>query len=1115
MLRKSLFAFAVILLPAAVHAQVKVLRHPTYSKGRVAFSYLGDIWSAKENGTGVERLTVHRSRDIYPRFSPDGASIAFSSNRDGNYDVYVMPAAGGKPTQLTFHSADDNVLGWTPDGKKILFQSGRAKGAFPTVATLFLVSVDGGLEEPVPTDWGSGGSYSADGARLALTRHPASWSRKHYRGSYNADLWLMDVAAKKFTRLGDNDYKGNYLWPMYARGGEVYFVSDRLPNEKNIKFGGPEVMKSVNNIWKISERGGAPSQVTRHTSGNLFFPSISADGKTIVYEENFGLWKLDTSSGKSSEIRIEISSDLKENELELRTIQSEAEGYHLSPSTRRAAISTHGEIFTIATERGEVQRVTDSFWRDQNPSWSPDGKWIAFISDRSGREEVWIADERGRGLKQLSDADCTKGALVWAPDSKSLLWSGSDRKLRRVDIGNATTTEIASSEHGQISGVQFSPDANYISYSKPDRLLRSHVHIKELATGTERMLESDRFLTSTGAKWTPDGKKLLVIGGVGAPAMAALNRTSTQLYSIALTPVETRPDSRDIDTEEQAQSSSSDGARRGPGGPAAQAPKVEVKIDWNGMERRFQQISRSSDSVIAIVPSPDSRTYAFVTIGGGEEGFSGPALYIIGEDGSRLTRISTDAGRESSEGPRGRGGFGGGGLDPQWSRDGRNIYYMQGGGLYSVAVPAAPAADSGPSAASTPRGGGGRFPGAPAAPSAAPASSTPRRVAFTIRMEIDHASQRRQVFEEAWRVMKYRFYDPAMHGVNWAAMKDTYQPLLAHVGDSDELRSVIMQMIGELNASHTGVTGPGGPGGGGAQTRYPGFTLDPDPSGYFRVGHIYKRGPADHDYVKIEPGHYILSLNGKPLKTTENYWRHFNLLTGRKFEFQVNSKPHQEGSWTVSLEPLSGSAHADLEYERWVESRKQMVDKLSGGKIGYLHIRAMDSPSLRRFQRDLLDNQYKKALVIDQRFNGGGGIDQELLQILGQRTAYQTYRGRDSVELPRPVQAFYGPMVVMQNERSASNAEMFPDGFRRLGLGKVIGVPTSGAVIGTGSYRLLDGSSIRTPGVGVYTSKGENMENYGVPPDVYIDNTPADFLAGHDRQIEKAVEVLTAELGTK
>jgi tricorn protease len=359
--------------------------------------------------------------------------------------------------------------------------------------------------------------------------------------------------------------------------------------------------------------------------------------------------------------------------------------------------------------------------------------------------------------------------------------------------------------------------------------------------------------------------------------------------------------------------------------------------------------------------------------------------------------------------------------------------------------------------------------------------------------------------------MRNRFYDPKMHGVDWDAARKAYEPLLDYVGDSDELHSVMMEMIGELNASHTGIMGGDEPdlSADRIQTRYPGFDLEPDAAdGYYKVASIDRKGPADHDYVKLAAGNYILSVNGRALSAGDNYWKLFNLIPGRKFEFLVNSSPQADGAWAVGLEPLTAAAKSDLDYDRWVDSRRAMVDKLSAGQAGYLHIRAMDARSYQKFERDLLDNLGKKALIIDERFNGGGGIDQELLEILNQRKKYESWRGRNSVEVPRPVQAFFGPMVVLQNERSASNAEMFPEGFRTLGLGKVIGMPTYGAVIGTGSYRLLDGSTLRTPQVGVFTAKGVSLENYGVQPDVTIDNTPADFLAGLDRQIERSLEVL-------
>jgi tricorn protease len=1098
-INKTLFASVFLLLSVAASADNKLLRHPSYHKGKVAFSYLGDIWVAAEDGSGVARLTDHKARDIYPRFSPDGAWIAFSSNRAGNYDVFVVPATGGKPRQLTYHTADDTVVGWSTDSKRVLFQSTRGMGVFPSVATMFEVAVEGGLEQPIKTDWGYSGSYSADGSKLAFTRHPAVWSRKHYRGSYAADLWTMDVKAQNFTKLGDANYKGNYLWPMYGVKGDIYFVSDRLANEKNIQFAGAEVMKSVNNIWKISERGGNPVQVTKHTSGNLYFPSISADGRVIVYEENFGLWKLDTASGKSSQINVQITTDEKENALELLTVASEAESFSLSPSGKRAAISTHGEIFTVATDRGEVQRVTETFWRETDPAWSPNGKWIAFLSDRGGREELYIANERATELKKLSDNDTDKVSLQWAPDSKSILYGSTDHKVRRVDVESGQTEVVAESTNGNVVDAQFSPDMKWISYAKPDRFSRTQIFIKSLADGVEHKIGGEEILTSRSARWTPDGRKLVFLGGISAPSIASTGgRPAMQLYSVSLTRVEKNPLERDVDLEEDAPA-----ATAGPRAPVARRD-VTVKIEFDGLDRRVHQLTRSGDSVGAIAVSPDSRTYAYVSTGETDGRFSA-ALYTIQEDGERMTRVASAATADAAAAPRGRGGFGGGAISQiQWARDGASIYFMQGRGIYSAAV-------AGGGAGAAAAVGGGRRPAAPTATPSASSESSARRIAFTARLELDHAAERKQVFIEAWRVMKNQFYDAKMHGVNWASMRDSYEHLLADIGDSDELRTVIMQMIGELNASHTGVTAPPAREGEQLSTRYPGFDLEPDASGLFKVSYIYKKGPADFEYVKLAHGNFILAINGKDLKSTDNYWKQFNLIPGRKFEFLVNSKPSKEGAWAVKLDPLSGPAFADLQYAKWVDERKAMVTNLSKGDIGYLHIRAMDAPSLRKFERDLLENQGKKALVIDQRFNGGGGIDQELLQILNQHK-YQSTRNRDSVEIQRPARAFFGPMVVMQNERSASDAEMFPDGFRALGLGKLVGVPTYGAVIGTGAYRLLDGSSIRTPGAGVYTAKGENMENYGVQPDIYVDNTPESFLAGRDLQIEKAVEELLSQI---
>jgi len=1093
LLSLSLILFASA--EAALARPIKLARHPDYNAGRIVFSYLGDLWLVNEDGANPRRLTVHTARDVHPRFSPDGKWIAFSSSRYGNLDVFVIPAEGGEPRQLTFHSAGDTVVGWSRDSKRVVFSSARGL-LYPGVANLYEVSVEGGLEQPLPTDWGYWGSYSPDGKKLAFNRHPAPWSRKHYRGSYSADLWTLDLGAKSFKKVLDAEVpdaeKANNLWPMYGNAGEIYFVSDR---EVQAKAGSKEALRSTNNIWKVAEAGGKPVQVTHHKSGSLFFPSLSADGKVIVYEENFGLWKLDTATGRASEVKVEITSDVKDNSLDIVSRRDTAESYDLSPSTKRAVVAVRGELFTIATERGNITRVTRSAGREGSPSWSPDGKWIAYISDQSGREDVWIADEDGKNAKKLSDSDTEKAALAWAPDSKSLAYTASDHKLYVVDIATGQARTLASSDVANIGAPEFSPDGKWLAYSRTDRDLRAHVGIVPAAGGEEKRLSDDVLFSSSQPRFSPDGRKLIFLGGYVQGGSATLRQNVAALYSVSLTREERDPLSRDIDDEEQA--AAAERSDR-PAGRGQQQGPVDVKIDWDGIDRRVRQLTRLADGITTAAISPDSRTYAFVA-SGDTDGRPVFLLYSMQENGDQLRRLTQSQGAD----PDAEGGppaFGQGISSLQWAKDGRSLFFMESGGIWSIATGGGGAGEGGAQTAS-----------APAARGAVLGDAGRRRVSFALRFDLDQSQERKQVFAEAWRVMRDRFYDPEMHGVDWAKMRTVYEPLLADVGDREELQNVVNQMIGELNASHTGHSGGGERDDDAIQTRHPGFELVGDASGFYKVSYIYKRGPADRDFVKLKTGDFVLAVDGLPLKAGENYWKHFGLAPGRKVELLVNSKPTLEGAWTTRLEPVANQAFGTLQYEKWVEERRQIVDKASGGEIGYLHIRQMNQPSLRKFERDLADNRFKKAIVIDQRFNPGGGIDQELLQILQQRQ-YQYTKNRGSVVVTRPQRAYFGPLVVMQNERSTSDAEVFPDGFRTLKLGKTVGVNTYGAVIGTGSYRLADGSQVRTPGTGLWNVNGQNLENYGVPPDVYVDNTPEDFLKGRDAQLEKAVEVLKQEL---
>ncbi|HJQ67469.1 MAG TPA: S41 family peptidase [Blastocatellia bacterium] len=1078
---KRVYLLASLLIAvAAVQSsarEARLVRYPHYHQGRIAFTYLADVWTADENGQNLRRITVHKARDVYPRFSPDGRWIAFSSDRNGNLDVYVVPAEGGQPKQLTFHSADDSVQGWSPDSRSVLFVSNRNEDF---AAKLYTVSADGGMERSAGADMAVFATYSPDGRKIAINRKAQAYWRKYYRGSNQSDVTIMDVAAGKFTDV--TDFDGMDSWPMWASDGHIYFVSDR-------EEGG------LTNIWRVSEKGGKAERVTSFKTGDVRWPAMSSDGRVIMFEHDFQIWKLDVTSRKAAPVKLDVSAETQESLSEIREFNSQADDYDLAPAGRRVVFSIHGEIFTAPVEEGDLRQITDGPARDQSPEYSPDGRWIAFISDRSGREEFYIASSDGAGEPQkITDIDALKFGFSWSPNSKEFAFVASDNKLRKYVVDTKQTTELASSRYGNIGQPVWSPDGKWLAYAKPDHTRTNDVYLISASGGEERKVTFDSY-SDSGPLFSPDGRKLYFIrseGGFGS------GPPQSQIYAIALEREERDPaDPEERPEQAEAQEQPADGAPRRMGGPRNQPPK-DVNIDWAGLKRRTRQITRMPFAIFNYSVAPDSRTIVFVTTEPAATR-SIPVIYSIQEDGRRLTRITAGgAGDGDGGGPGGFGGFGGGISGLRITRDGRTLYFTEGNAIYSVPMPTTGAAAAMAGAAGAAR------------------DATRRRVNFTAKVKVDRPAEWAEMFDDAWRTMKYRFYDPQMHGKDWDSMRAKYRPLVDYVGDRQELLNIINEMIGELNASHTGAAPPP-QGRSGVATAHLGLELESDEkAGRYRVTHVYEEGPADKDWVKVAAGNYLIAINGKPVRAGDNYWDLLNNRLNRKIEVTFNDKPSEDGAWRSRLEPVTMAAYNQLRYERWVRTRREMVDKLSNGRVGYVHIQAMNQPSLRRFEKELRENRNKEALVIDQRWNGGGNIEQELLAILVQR-AYQVWQPRGTESALRPFAGFFGPKVVLQNWRSASNAEMFPAGFRALGLGKVIGVPTAGAVIGTGSYSLIDGSTVRTPGVGVYLAdqKRTNMENYGVQPDILVDNTPEDNLAGRDRQLEVAVQELLKELSQR
>src|ERR1044071_1930614 len=516
----SLFLFTAI---SVFGREARLVRYPHYHNGRIVFTYLGDIWTADENGQNVQRLTVNRARDVYGRFSPDGKWIAFSSERNGNLGVYLMPSNGGNAKQLTAHSADDVVLGWSSDSRSVLFSSQRGEDFMPQ---LYLVSVDGGMPTKAGTDMGVQASYSPDGQKLAYNQKGQVYWRKYYRGAYQTDIMVMDVAAKKFTQLIDFD--GIDSWPMWGHDGFIYFVSDRDGN-------------GLTNIWRVSENGGKADKVTTFKSGDVRWPAISSDGKVIMFEHDFGIWKLDVASKRATQIKLDIDAETQENLSELQSFNSEADDYDLAPNSRRIAISVHGEIFTAPVEEGDLKQLTDGAARDRNVGYSPDGKWLSYISDQSGREELYLVPVDGSApAQQVTDIDALKFNYNWSPDSKEIAFASSDNSLRKVTVASKQVVVLDTCHYGNINSPVWSPDGKWIAYSKPDASRTNDVYMIA-ASGQEKEPHKVTFDASNDGNphFSPDGRKLYfqrVEGSLGnAP-------TSTQIYSVWLEHLDKDPD---------------------------------------------------------------------------------------------------------------------------------------------------------------------------------------------------------------------------------------------------------------------------------------------------------------------------------------------------------------------------------------------------------------------------------------------------------------------------------------------------------------------------------------------------------------------------------------------
>jgi tricorn protease len=1001
-----------VAMPAASSAPLESVlrvRHPSLSAdGRtLAFSYQGDIWTVAAEGGRATRLTSHPARDVQPVISPDGRTIAFASNRSGNFDVYLMPTTGGPPRQLTFHSGAEFANSFTPDGQWLIFHA-NTYGALD----LYKVRVAGG--EPIRLTWDLYerkyfGNVSPDGQWIAFNHNgaPGDWRRRGYEGSANADIWLARFTTpvgepKRLTTNPAHDFM-----PLFSRDGRrLYYASDR---------------KGQVNIWSMELAGGAQKQLTFHTSDGVRIPSYAPQAEKIAYEYASGIWILDLRSGKTAPVPIEAVSDVRRNLDVERTVNANPTEYTISPDGKKAALIVRGDLVVIPATGGTARVLIGRASRESHIAWMPDSRRVLFCTDVRGQKDLHVVDITGQNERALADSPEDETNPLVSPDGKLLAFHRGDKALvvQPLEGGAPVATiagDFADVGRGYTPFFSWSPDSQWLAFKQTGEKLQDSIHVASLADPRPRRVS--HFFRDTGApRWAPNARLLYFTG-------VAVDRSN--LYAIDLA------DEEEPAFEEDAIDRLDNPApRRAPGPPT-------VRIDFAAVDRRLRRVTAGAPVADALM-SPNSASFL---VQSGRNLFTVPAA---ARDATGTLLVENA-------------------VAPEITRDGSRIYFLSSGELQSIGMPL----------------------------------RDRRTSTFTATLRVNQVSENRQVFEEAWWLMDRYFYAETLNNVDWRAIRARYEALLPYAIYKDDFYEMMEEMIQELRGSHLGVSGPPeysaeSP----ARTGYLGFEPDwgtLEREGRIRVARVVRDSPADTSWSKLNPGDYVLAIDGKELGKDGTMAELLNRKDGRKVVLTVNSTPTLEGARQVAIRPVTPQRGDDLEYEDWVGQRARMAEQLSGGRVVYLHIRRMNPESEERFKEEFVGHATgKEALLVDVRYNGGGNVAHRLLDILRKR-AYVTFRPRSLGKVV--LSDWFGdylwgkPAALLINQDSASNSEMMAEGFRALGIGPLVGTPTRGAVIATGTWTFLDGGSIRLPSSGVYTADGEDMELRGRQPDVLVPYDP-------------------------
>jgi tricorn protease len=1102
MIRPSRWSLAAALAVSAASlgsqtpaAPPLLLHKPAVSRTLVAFSYGGDLWTVPRSGGSARRITAGVGTATDAAFSPDGNLLAYTGDYDGNVDVYVVPAEGGVPRRLTYHPARDEVVGWTPDGSRIVFRSTRS--SYSRFSRLFTVSKDGGPATDLALPRGFAGSFSPDGKRLAyMPTDPANEIWKRYRGGEATEIWLAsmaDASIERVPREGSNDAS-----PMWINGA-VYFLSDR---------NGPTT------LYKYDPQSKQVTQVV--ANHGLDLKSASAGPDVIVYEQFGALFLFDPATARSTPIPVTVAGDLPRVRPHYVPAADRIADANLSPTGARAVFEARGEILTVPADKGDIRNLTNTpAVMERDPAWSPDGRWVAYFSDASGEYTLRVVPQSGIGAPArsitLGDGPSFYYSPDWSPDSKKISYLDKRLQLWYLDVATGKSTKVdADTYETPVRGLDpaWSPDARWLAYTK---MMPNHLRtlfLYSLETGQKTQV-TDGLSDVRYPAFDRGGEYLYFAASTNAgPTVGWIDMTSydhpvtRSLYLVVLrndkpSPLAPLSDEEKIDSAMTA-AAKADTGKKGASAPADTAkkkagPVAPIRVDLANIDQRIVALPTGERRWSGVAAGPSGTIFLLETV---------DKLPDSAQDnaGTRQALQKWDlASRKLVKLVDGIAGFG-----PDGNVDDRNAstFRLSANGqrmMYKAQGQWTIAPTDGP-----PKPGEGGL------------------KIGDMQVAVDPRAEWQQMYHETWRVERDFFYDPHYHGLDLAAAEKKYQPYLAGVASHDDLRYLLTDALGELTVGHLFIFGGGDDD---ARHQPPTGLLGADyavENGRYRIARIYGgenwnpalRAPLTQPGVNVAVGDYVLAVNGTDVRPAEDIYEYFQATAGKSAVLTVSRDPSGAGSRQVTVQPVP--SERALRNLAWIEENRRAVDRLSGGKLGYVYLPNTAGDGYTSFNRYYLAQTTKQGVVLDERFNGGGSVADYMIEVMHREPLFRMAT-RDGADITSPGGAIFGPKVMLTNEYAGSGGDALPFMFHETKVGPLVGKRTWGGLVGIYGYPvLMDGMTVTAPRIALYTLRGQwEIENHGVAPDVEVDLDPAAWRAGHDTQLEKAVAIAMDSLAKR